>query len=241
MKEINLTKEELRNSLKGNYIDSGSEASIYLHKPKGKENDEQNTFMAKRLYDKNPEDIYSAATGKKIGKQGEESFIKNLLAYKDNIKLTTLPLGIIKEDDIVVGQLIKYYNNSQTLTKYFKENKQTNPLPYYYKVLDILEELVNNNICYEDVHGGNFLIVHNNLKLIDFSQHRVKINEHYNAMYYNMFQNFVSMVNKLNLKILEQETNFERFLLPPEIKNDTEHIKDDFDYIRNHLPLIRKK
>ena len=52
--------------------------------------------MAKRLYDQNPEDIYSA-TGNKIGKPGEERFIKNLLIYKDNIKLTTLPLGIIKD------------------------------------------------------------------------------------------------------------------------------------------------
>lgn len=70
MKEINLTTEELKDSLKGNYIDSGSEASVYLHNNNDKK---QNVFMAKRLYDRNPEDIYSAATGEKIGKQGEEN------------------------------------------------------------------------------------------------------------------------------------------------------------------------
>ncbi len=240
MKEINLTTEELKDSLKGNYIDSGSEASIYLHNTKNNNDKDQNIFMAKRLYDKNPEDIYSAATGKKIGKQGEEKFIKNLLVYKDNIKLTTLPLGIVKENGIVIGQLIKYYNNAKTLTQYFEENKDIDPLPYYYKVLDILEELVNNNICYEDVHGGNFLVVGEGVKLIDFSQHRIKINEHYKGMYYNMFQNFVSMVNKLNLKVLDQEEKFDRFLLPPEIKNDTEHLPEDFDYIREHLKTIVK-
>lgn len=240
MKEINLTTEELKDSLKGNYIDSGSEASVYLHNTKNNNDKNQNVFMAKRLYDKNPEDIYSAATGEKVGKQGEEKFIKNLLVYKENIKLTTLPLGIVKENGIVVGQLVKYYNNAKTLTQYFEENKDIDPLPYYYKVLDILEELVNNNICYEDVHGGNFLVVGDKLKLIDFSQHRVKINEHYKGMYYNMFQNFVSMVNKLNLRVLNQEEKFDRFLLPPEIKNDTEHLSEDFDYIREHLKTIVK-
>lgn len=151
-----------------------------------------------------------------------------------------MPLGIVKENGIVVGQLVKYYNNAKTLTQYFEENKDIDPLPYYYKVLDILEELVNNNICYEDVHGGNFLVVEGGLKLIDFSQHRVKINEHYKGMYYNMFQNFVSMVNKLNLRVLNQEEKFDRFLLPPEIKNDTEHLPEDFDYIREHLKTIVK-
>lgn len=44
MKEINLTTEELKDSLKGNYIDSGSEASVYLHNNNDKK---QNVFMAK--------------------------------------------------------------------------------------------------------------------------------------------------------------------------------------------------
>ena len=66
LKEINLTTKELKDSLKGNYIDSGSEASIYLHNTKNNNDKDQNVFMAKRLYDKNPEDIYSAATGKKL-------------------------------------------------------------------------------------------------------------------------------------------------------------------------------
>lgn len=90
------------------------------------------------------------------------------------------------------------------------------------------------------MHGGNFLVVGEGVKLIDFSQHRIKINEHYKGMYYNMFQNFVSMVNKLNLKVLDQEEKFDRFLLPPEIKNDIEHLPEDFDYIREHLKTIVK-
>ena len=194
--------------------------------------------MAKRLYDQNPEDIYSA-TGNKIGKPGEERFIKNLLIYKDNIKLTTLPLGIIKENGIIIGQLIKYDNNSKTLKDFFKENKDIDPISYYFKVLDILEELVQNNICYEDVHGGNFLIIENQLKLIDFSQHRVKINEHYKGMYYNMFQNFASMVNRLNIEILQRQDQ-ERLILPSEIKNELEHPEKSFEYIRNELTKIIK-
>ena len=240
MRELNFTEEELKKEKKGNYIASGSEASIYLHNTKNKSENtqEQNVIMAKRLYDQNPEDIYSA-TGNKIGKPGEERFIKNLLIYKDNIKLTTLPLGIIKENGIIIGQLIKYYNNSKTLKDFFKENKDIDPISYYFKVLDIIEELVQNNICYEDVHGGNFLVIENQLKLIDFSQHRVKINEHYKGMYYNMFQNFASMVNRLNIEILQRQDQ-ERLILPSEIKNELEHPEKSFEYIRNELTKIIK-
>lgn len=230
MNELNFTTEELKEAIKGGYVASGSEASIYKYKK----------YIALRLYDID-NSIYCMATGKKIGKPRCANMIKNLLLYKDNVTLTSFPLGIVKENGIVVGQIIKFYNNSKTLTELFEEKQDIDPIPYYLKILDILEELTNNNICYEDVHGGNFLVVGDKLRIIDFSEHRVKINEHFNEMYYPMFQNFGTMVNKLNFRILNKEEEFDRLIIPSEIKKDTTHLKEDFDHIREQILNLRKK
>ena len=49
MRELNFTEEELKKEKKGNYIASGSEASIYLHNTKNKSENtqEQIVIMAK--------------------------------------------------------------------------------------------------------------------------------------------------------------------------------------------------
>ncbi len=229
MKELNFTTEELKNTIKGNYIASGSEASIYKYKK----------FIALRLYDVD-NSIYCMATGEKIGKPKCEKMINDLLLYKDNVSKTSFPLGIVKENGIVVGQIVKFYDNSQTLTDFFKENKDIDPIPYYFKILDILEELTQNNICYEDVHGGNFLVVNDKIRIIDFSDHRVKVNENFGEMYYPMFQNFGSMVNNLNFKVLNKEDEYERLIIPQEIKKDTTHLKEDFNYIKEQLLSLKK-
>lgn len=168
-------------------------------------------------------------------------FSKKSITHKDNIKLTSFPLGIVKENGIVVGQIIKYYNNSATLTKHFEDHPEIDPIPYYLKILDILEELTLNNICYKDVHGGNFLVIKDKIRIIDFSDHEVKIDENYNKMYYNMFQNFNSMVNRLNFKTLNLEDIYNRLEIPSEIKNDTNHLEEDFEYVRNQLRNLKKQ
>lgn len=229
MKELNFTTEELKEAIKGKYIASGSEASIYKYKK----------YIALRLYDVD-QSIYCMVTGKKIGKPKEAEMIKNLLLYKDNVTKTSFPLGIVKENGIVVGQIVKFYDNSQTLTDFFSNNPDIDPIPYYLKILDILEELTQNNINYEDVHGGNFLVLGDKLRIIDFSDHRVKINMNFNEMYYPMFQNFNSMVNKLNFRILNKEDEYEKLVIPSEIKKDTTHLEEDFNYIREQLLSLKK-
>lgn len=105
-----------------------------------------------------------------------------------------------------------------------------------------MEELSLNNICYEDVHGKNFLVIeHNKIRLIDFSDHRIKIGETYNERFYSMFQNFNSMVNRINFEVLHLEDTYNKLIIPPEIKKDTQHLKEDFDFIRNQLKHLHKE
>ena len=54
-----------------------------------------------------------------------------------------------------------------------------------------------------------------------------------------MFQNFASMVNRLNIEILQRQDQ-ERLILPSEIKNELEHPEKSFEYIRNELTKIIK-
>ncbi|MGM9878779.1 MAG: hypothetical protein ACI31R_02000 [Bacilli bacterium] len=230
MKEINFTEDELKETLKGNYVASGSEASIYKYKDN----------IAIRLYDVG-DSVFCPVTGKAVGRPQCETLVKNLHVYKDNIKLSSFPIGIVKVNDIVVGQLIKYYKNSITLTEFFKSSPSIDdPIHYYLKVLDILEELAVNGICYEDVHGGNFLIVGNKFKIIDFSEYRMKIKESYKGAYYNMFQNFNTMVNNLNFKVLKLDDVYDQLVIPSEIKNSYENLEESFDYIREQLKNLKK-
>lgn len=223
MDELKFTEEGLKKEIKGRYVDSGSEASIY-ETPYDKD-------IAYRLYD----EIRCNVTGKKMSRTRDEAMIENFQFYQKNIKLTDLPFGIIKENNIIIGQLIKYYPESETLFDFLKNNPEEDPIIWYLKALDILQELVENNICYEDVHAKNFMVTKKReLKLIDFSPDRVKINQNYRTLYYNMFQNFNSMVIRTN-KALNLEEIYGIFKLPSEIKNNTDHPEHSFAYIRNEL------
>lgn len=231
MREVNFTNEELKDAIRGNFVAAGSEASIYKYKK----------YVAIRLYDVGDDSVFCPVTGKMIGRPSCESLIKNLHVYKDNIKLSSFPIGIVKVNDVVVGQLIKYYKNSITLTDFFKSSPSVDPMDYYMKVLDILEELALNGISYEDVHGGNFLIVGDKLRIIDFSEYRVKVGEKYKGAYRNMFENFNVMVNHLNFKVLGLQDVYDKLIIPSEIKGSYENLEESFEQIRQLLRNLKKE
>lgn len=223
MKEVIFKdNEEYKKAIEKKYVSEGSEASIYKYKGDS----------ALRIYDID-NGLYSPITGKFVGKEQEGLLVENLCVYQKNIKLTDLPFGIVKINDIVIGQLIKYYKNSITLIDFFKGSPSVEPILYYLQVLDILEELALNGICYEDVHGGNFLVVGDDLRLIDFSDSRVKVDQNFNGMYYPLFQNFNTMVNKLTFDVLKCEDEYSKLEIPLEIKNSKDNLKENFDIVRN--------
>ena len=84
---------------------------------KGKRYTQAKSQIENRLYDVE-ENIYCALTGKVLGKPQCKNMVDKLKIYQPSIKLTQFPLTIIKENDIVVGQIIKFYKNAPTLTEF---------------------------------------------------------------------------------------------------------------------------
>lgn len=225
MIELEFTQNKLKDIIKNKYVGSGSEASVYKY----------TDDLALRIYDIE-ENIYIIPENLISGDTLCKEMIENLIIYGKNIKNIDFPIGIVKINDIVVGQIIKYYDNSITLEDFLTKNKDIDPRPYYLEVLNILEELVENNICYKDVHGRNFMLANNQLKIIDFTPFRIKINEVYKGMYYDMFQNFIGMVNKINK--LRDEENFKIWRLPEEIKLETNNPKKSFEFAKQEIQKL---
>lgn len=83
MKEINFTESQLKDALKGNYVASGSEASIYKYKD----------HIAIRLYDVG-DSIFCPVTGKAVGRplcekmaEKKSKLILNVEIYKIKKKI----------------------------------------------------------------------------------------------------------------------------------------------------------
>lgn len=108
--------------------------------------------------------------------------LMNFRNIQKSIDDVDFPIGYYKEDDSIRGQIIKYYNNSPSLSNLIKEKDINIFGKYYYHdddsihnlymimldILDLLEELFNNGVYYTDIHTGNFVIHNNQIKLIDF-------------------------------------------------------------------------
>lgn len=120
-----------------------------------------------------------------------------LINKQCEIKNVDLPIGIVLNNQDVIGQIIRYYNNSKSLKSiclnedleslqkyiYRDDDSLHNLFLVYLEVLNILEELFENNISYLDVNGGNFVIYNNQVKIIDFepeyiSLKKMRYNEH---------------------------------------------------------------
>ena len=122
--------------------------------------------------------------------------ITKLQERQPNIKLTSFPLGIITMKNKVIGQVIPFYEHYQTL--YNKISYEDIYINYYYeKIIDILEELLDNNIIYQDIHYRNFLIKDDIVKLIDFESKYITFS-YDNQKYQIMLNNLCNMINKVN-------------------------------------------
>ena len=108
--------------------------------------------------------------------------LKTFKDTQDKITLTNLPIGYYEEKDTLKGTIIPYYKDSISLAEITESKNLDNLSKYYFhdddklhnlyillnNILDILEELQNNGICYIDSNPSNFLIKDNQIKLIDF-------------------------------------------------------------------------
>lgn len=126
--------------------------------------------------------------------------IAKLNSLKENITLTDFPKGIITIKDIVIGQEIVYYYNYQTLTSIIYKGLPRNKLlSYYQKILLIIQELLDHNIIYIDIHPNNIMInlSTDEVKLIDFDPHHISFNNDRES-YYRMLTNLKKMINEIN-------------------------------------------
>ena len=89
------------------------------------------------------------------------------------------PIGYYKENSKIKGLIIPNYANSISMKEallndildryYYKsDDKKENIYLLLNDILKILEDLYNNGIIYTDVNPGNFIIYHNEVKIIDF-------------------------------------------------------------------------
>lgn len=166
----------------------------------------------------------------------EEMYVqKKFLLSKDNLKDINLPLGYVLNKSRVVGQIIPYYKDSisfrnasigcslDELMNIIKldDDGLHNLFLIYHKILNIIEEMYEKNVIYQDVHGGNFLFYHNDIKVVDFD---------YNYLFFyknklhllNTFKNYIQMVN-----IINKEYHLPKFVFNGNV--------DDFNKMKSRL------
>lgn len=164
--------------------------------------DRNNPFIAYRIYrDFKDSDFNNEKEALMIQK------VKKIVRYFDD---GIFPYGVVTLGKRVIGQFILYYPNTINLSQYTKENGFN--YNHMLKVLNILKKLYQQGIIYEDVHGGNFVLNNEILKIIDFEENTVHFTQSPFAKtyYYNMLQNTKSMIKKLGKAELSNLENLEK-------------------------------
>lgn len=184
-----LTKDEL------NHI------GIFVNQTKRQENifiktngvyiyqDRDNSNIGYRIYDEYADYGFNG--------YGDAKLISNFNKIRDNVKLTDLPIGVVSSDGNIVGQIIHYYPNCESVYQYAKRTKNINVIKYYKEMINILKELYDNGMIYVDTHAKNYLIVKNDIKLIDFDSSYIDFSDT-KFKYDSMIYTFIRMLKILN-------------------------------------------
>ena len=166
-----------------------------------------------------------------------DSLLNMLLRFNevnDSIHKTDLPINYYMENDTVNGMIIPYYKDSITLYSLSKTYELKNLMKYYYHdddmlhnlyllyndIIDVIEELYENGICYYDSNATNFVFKDNKVHLIDFDYKYLSFNIN-NRNKHTTVDGLYGLIDKMN----------GRFLL----RNDLIHIFNSFDSLRKYL------
>ena len=161
----------------------GKENGVYIYQDRDNEN------LGYRIYDEFADYGFNG--------YNDEKLIYELNKRKNNVKLTDFPKGVVTRDGSIVGQIITYYPNSETIFNYATRTKNVDIIKYYKIIINIVKELYKNGIIYCDAHAKNFLIVNNNIKLIDFEHSSMNF-ENSKCCYESMVYNLISTIDRLN-------------------------------------------
>lgn len=163
--------------------------------------------------------IYKDFADYKYSYHDDAKIVSKLQEIQKNIKLTDFPTGIVTVENYVIGQEIIYYENYKTLQEQINDLKNIKEILYYYnEMLNILEELSNNGIIYNDLHYKNFMVNNKSIKLIDFESGSFSFSNSEND-YNNMVSNIRNLFNKIN-KILNLNFKIEDSYTIKEIKDE---------------------
>ena len=149
-------------------IDSTKEYIIKYHKEKLNKNDVLDMLL--KFYNINGKNLNNIDFP--IGYYRENDQIKGLI-------IPNYPYAISIKDAMILNNLNDYYNQFNNL--------KDNILKLLDDILQILESLYNHDIIYTDVNSGNFLIYHNEVKIIDFDPKYIfyKDNFYVQRMFFN--------------------------------------------------------
>lgn len=126
----------------------------------------------------------------------DASMLQRLYMNGGDISDIDFPYGVITRENRIIGQVIPYYEDGTDMAC-FSENARENLTRAYF----LLKELCDHYIYYLDVHGHNFLITSQGMKLIDFDQEFVAFSSPTAGfdMFYErtLVMNFITMVHSI--------------------------------------------
>ena len=174
----------------------------------------------------------------------EEPRIKRMLKkfydVSDKLHNINFPIAYYQENGKLKGLVIPYYDNgvsirnivnSNNLERFMtlynhSDNLEDNFMYLYLEILLLLEKMYQEKISYLDIHGGNFLIYHNQIKIIDFDPRYVKLNDNkfYESYIINKYCHFINNIN-ISFKL----------------KNELIFPKDNFESMENKIKRLIKK
>jgi len=169
------------------------------------DNLENGVYIFKTNYDPNKAlRIYKDNQLYKYVYHNDVKYISKLTELQKNIKLTEFPTGIVTRENYVIGQEIPFYENYETLYSQLNNIKDKEKLFYFYKkIIDILEELINNGILYKDLHAKNFMIKGESIKLIDFEDTSFSFSDNKKLLIENLrlLINYINNYLKIDYKV----------------------------------------
>lgn len=127
-----------------------------------------------------------------------EKMVSSLVLKQKNIKLTSFPIGIVSLNKRCIGQMIMLFKDYKPLNDIINnDNKDI----LYNKVLNIINELLDNDIVYLDIHKNNFLVNEDlDVELIDFESSCVIINNITNKDKITCLEKVKDMFNNILIK-----------------------------------------
>ena len=148
---------------------------------------------------------------------------------------TLFPIAYYQENSKLRGLVIPYYDKGISIRNVIKSNKtekfmslynhsnnlEENFMYLYLEILSLLEKMYQEKISYLDIHGGNFIIYQNQIKVIDFDPRYVKFNNMFYESY--IINKYCHLINDLNISF--------------KLKNKLIFPKDNFTIFSNCIKL----